>query len=169
MVKTKGKKEKVLTLKPLQELFCQYYAGYGERSLMSNGVMSYIAAFEIDTPSGRQLKKWKVGVPAYWDYTAEYKAAKSAAHLLLTNPHIKARIYILFKTLFSSDVVDSELLSTIMQSEDKAAKVAAIREFNALKGRITKKIKLSGELKSNIPPERLAQIAAQILKASKKK
>lgn len=154
-------------LKPQQELFCQYYAGYGDRSLMSNGTLSYMQAFNIDAPTHRvQVKK---GGKSYWDYHDKYKSAKSAAHVLLTNNDIKARIYTLFKTLFSTDVVDSELLSVIMQNEDKAAKVAGVREFNALKGRIIKKIKLSGELKSTLPADRLRQVAAQVLKQQKKK
>lgn len=161
---TKAKK-----LNPRHEVFCQLYAGYGDRSCLNNGVLSYIQAYEIDTPMGRQLKKWKKGQPAYWDYTPQYKSAKTDAHRLLTNADIKARIYSLFKLLFNPDVVDSELLAVIMQNDDPKAKVQGIREFNELKGRITKKIKLSGAIKSNLSADKLTKIAEFVVKRAKQK
>lgn len=172
--KAQKKKKKIpppdesLSLK--EEIFCQLYAGYGDKSCLNNGTLAYIQAWEVNTSTSRMLRKWKgKKQPAYWDYEIGYKSARVSAHRLLTKANIKARIYQLFKLLFNPDVVDSELLSVIMQDGDAQAKVAAIREYNNLKGRITKKIKLSGAIKSNIPPERLAQIAAAVLKKSQEK
>lgn len=148
-----------------EETFCQLFAGFGEKSCLNNGTLSYIQAWEIQTSTSRMLRKWKgKKYPAYWDYEPGYKSARVSAHRVLTRANIRARIYQLFKLLFSADVVDSELLSVILQDGDPQAKVAAIREFNALKGRITKKLKLSGGIKSNLPPERLKEIAKFIAK-----
>lgn len=148
-----------------QETFCQLYAGFGEKSCLNNGTLSYIQAYSIETATSRMLRKWKgKKYPAYWDYEMGYKSARVSAHDLLTKPNIRARIYQLFKLLFSADVVDSELLSVILQDGDAQAKVAAIREFNNLKGRITKKLKLSGAIKSNLSPDRLREIAKFISK-----
>lgn len=169
MAKKKPKTKRKIGLNLKEEIFCQLYAGYGERSLMSNGTLSYIQAWGIDTGTSRQLKKWKKDLPAYWDYPPQYKVAKTQAHTLLTNPDIKARIYSLFRLLFSADTADSELLSVIMQSTDLNSKVAAIREFNSLKGRIIKRIKLSGALKSQLPADRLAEVAAHVLKTLNQK
>lgn len=150
-----------------EEIFCQLYAGYGDRSFMNNGVMSYIAAWGIETPTHRvQITKGKL---KYWDYAPKYKVAKTQAHYLLTRADIRVRIHSLFKILFSADTVDSELLAVIKQDLDPKAKVMAIKEFNELKGRITKKLKLSGELKSNLPENRLAEVAQYVLKKSKEK
>lgn len=151
---------------PKHEVFCQLYAGYGDRALMANGTLCYMEAFGIVAPTHKiQIKK--KGEAKYWGYHPKYNTARNEAFKLITKPDIKARIHSLFKTLFSADAVDSELLKVILQDEDPKAKVLAIREFNELKGRITKKLKLSGALKSNLSPERLAAIAAQVLKDAK--
>lgn len=153
-------------LNPKHEVFCQLYAGLGDRALMANGTLSYMEAFGIVAPTHKiQIKK--KGEAKYWGYHPKYNTARTESHKLLTKPNIKARIHSLFKTLFSPDLVDAELLKVIMQDEDPKAKVLGIREFNELKGRITKKLKLSGTLKSNLSPERLAAIAAQVLKDAK--
>lgn len=153
-------------INPRREMFCQLYAGFGDRALMANGTLCYMEAFGIVAPTHKiQIKK--KGQAKYWGYDPKYNSARTQAYELLTDPDIKVRIHTLFKTLFSPDVVDSELLKVILQDEDPKAKVLGIREFNELKGRITKKLKLSGTLKSNLSPERLAAIAAQVLKDAK--
>lgn len=166
-------KEKALKLN--QEVFCQNYSGCSDRSFMSNGVLSYLNAFNIDTVTTKirykaipKSSKNPNGRPSYWDYTPEYKVSKSQASILLTKPNIRLRIHQLFKILFSTDVVDNELLNAIMQMEDWKAKVQAIREYNELKGRITKKIKLSGGVKSNLNEKQMVMIAEQVLKKAKK-
>jgi len=156
-------------LQPKQLLFCEFYAGLADRAYMANATLSYIHAYGIDTPTTRIFKKWKKGEKAYWDNTKEYKYAKSEGHRLLQNPTIKETIHKMFRQRFNEDHVDNELLKVIDQDEDRMSKVAGIREFNALKGRITKKIKLSGSVKSNMAPDRLAQVAEVVLKKSKQK
>lgn len=174
---TKEKVDKVdKALKFTHEVFCQNYAGMSDRSMMANATLSYIDAFKIDTPTTKvrykalpKSVKHPSGVPSYWDYTAEYKSARSAASRLITSVNIRVRIHQLFKILFSNDIVDNELLKVIMQDVDPKAKVMGIKEFNELKGRITKKIKLSGGVKSNLNDNQMTLIAEQVLKKSKAK
>lgn len=120
-IKTKGIDRK-LTLK--EERFCQLYT---TREFFANGVQSYVEAYAID------LSK-----------KGAYGAAKSGAYELLTKPHILRRIdQLLDDQGLNDSFVDKELLFLINQKADFAAKVAAIKEYNALKQRITKKIEES--------------------------
>lgn len=163
------------TLKITHEIFCQNYAGMSDRSMMSNGTLSYLDAFGIDTSTTkvryRALPKSKQhpdGVPSRWDYTSEYKTARNLSSRLVAKVHIRLRIHQLFKILFSNDIIDNELLKVIMQDADPKAKVMGIREFNELRGRITKKLKLSGTMTSNLNETQMRVIAEQVLKKTKK-
>lgn len=108
-------------LNPRQELFCKYFAS--ERELFGNGVESYMAAYEIDrTQKGA------------------YTGARASASRLLTDANILARINELFESDGFTDVaVDKQLKFVINQNADFPSKVAAIREYNKLKQRITDK------------------------------
>lgn len=157
-----------------QEIFCQNYAGMSERSMMANATLSYLNAFGIDTPTTKvryratpKSAKHPNGIPSHWDYTSEYKYARVNGSRLVANANIRVRIHQLFKILFSNDIVDNELLKVIMQDMDPKAKVMGIKEFNELRGRITKKIKLSGGVKSSLNDGQMKLIAEQVLKKSK--
>jgi len=169
-----NKEEKALKLK--HEVFCQNYAGMSDRSMMANATLSYIDAFGIDTPTSKirykalpKSRENPNGRPSYWDYSPEYRSAKTLGGRLLSKVDIRVRIHQLFKILFSNDIIDNELLKVIMQDLDPKAKVMGIKEFNELKGRITKKIKLSGGVKSNLNDKQMKLIAEQVLKKSKSK
>lgn len=112
--------ERGLTIK--QELFCTYYAS--EKEFFGNGVQSYIEAYEPNTSK------------ANW-----YKSACVCASQLLSNIKVCKRINELLSVEgFNDEFVDKQLLFVIAQHDDKSSKVAAIREFNKLRGRITEKI-----------------------------
>lgn len=105
-----------------QELFCQLYAT--DREFFGNGVQSYVEAYEPDTSK----PNW-------------YKTACSVASEMLSKPKVYDRINELLELGGLNDAfVDKELLFLIKQHDDKSAKVAAIREYNKLKSRITEKI-----------------------------
>jgi hypothetical protein len=109
-------------LNPKQELFCKLYSS--DKEFFGNGVQSYIEAYEINI-----LKQ------------GAYNGARSSAYDLLTNPHILKRIDELLEVKGLNDSqVDKELLFVIQQKADLGSKVAAIREYNKLKQRITEKI-----------------------------
>ena len=107
-------KEKKLT--PKRELFCKLYAT--DRDCFGNGTQSYLKVFNT--------KKKPI----------TYKTARTQAYLLLTNPDICSRIREQLDIYINDEVVDKELGSVILQYGDLPPKVAAIREYNRVKGRL---------------------------------
>lgn len=106
-----------LTLK--QERFCQLYATDVE--FFGNGTQSYIEAYNIP-PSG-------------------YNSARAEAAKSLSKPSILARITeIMEVTELNDAAVDKHLAFWISQKSNPQAAVTAIKEYNSLKQRITKKI-----------------------------
>lgn len=121
--------EKRLTLR--RELFCRYYAGTQE--FFGNGVKAYLEAAEM-------FRKPK-------EKPITYDHAKAEASRLLTNPNILKRIdQILENTMgqigLNDQFVDKELLFCITQKGDMRSKIMAIKEFNALKQRVKKKVEV---------------------------
>lgn len=111
-----------------QELFCQYFAS--DREFFGNGVQAYIEAYDINVS--------KPGA---------YAAARTSAYRLLTNADILVRIDELFEARGLNDsFVDKQLEKLITQDAEFSAKIAAIKEYNSLKQRITKKVKFEGEI-----------------------
>lgn len=109
-------------LNPQQELFCQLYAT--DREFFGNGVQTYIEVYEPDTSK----PNW-------------YKTACVSASQILSNIKVCNRINELLDAGGLNDTfVDKQLLFVISQHEDKGAKMAAIREYNKLKSRVTEKI-----------------------------
>lgn len=115
------KKPKAKTLSDVHKRFCALYAS--DREFFGNGVRAYAEAYKIDlNTKGR------------------YKAVKSAASRLLTNADLLAYINKLLEDIALNDAhVDKQLAFLITQNADFGAKMSAIREFNALKQRITNK------------------------------
>ena len=114
------------TLSPERELFCKLFTE--ESEFFGNGVQSYITAYDIDV-----MKK------------GAYAGARASAARLLTNANILNRINELFDASGFNDAnADKQLLIVMQQNADFASKVAALREFNKLKKRITEKIEHSG-------------------------
>lgn len=116
---------------PKRELFCQLYAT--NREFFGNGTQAYIEAYDIDITSRK----------------GAYAAARASASDLLTNANILKRIDELLELGPLNDQnVDRQLGFLIEQNADYSNKMAAIREYNALKTRVTKKIegKLTGDL-----------------------
>lgn len=117
--KRSKKKQDEDALTPQQELFCQLYAS--DREFFGNGTQAYIEAYDVDS-SG-------------------YKAAQSSASRLLSNAKITKRINEIFGAGGLNDTfVDKQLEFMITQFSDYKAKIAAIKEYNALKQRITQKL-----------------------------
>lgn len=109
-------------LKPKQRTFCEYFAS--DREFFGNGTQAYIEAYDIDI-----TKK------------GAYAGARSSAYRLLTNADILAYIDSLLENAVLNDqFVDKQIAFLIAQSADFSAKISAIKEYNALKARITKKV-----------------------------
>ena len=114
------KEEKRSQLNEKQELFCQLYSK--NRETFGNGTMAYATAYGID--------------PENKDSIA---SARSSASTLLTNPNILERVNELLGDI-TDEEVDQELAFVIRQNYELPSKVAAIREWNKVKGRIIDKI-----------------------------
>lgn len=110
-------KDKETKLTPKQEKFCQMFAK--DRDCFGNGTQSYLKVYN-------KGKKKKVS----------YRSARTLAYVLLTNVDIISRIRVLIDTYISDEVVDKELGTVILQQGDLSSKVAAIREYNKVKGRL---------------------------------
>lgn len=104
-----------------QEQFCKNFVS---ADFFGNGVQSYIDAYKPD----QSKPNW-------------YNRAKSNAAELLTKPDLLNRINeLLDLSGFNDANVDKQLLVLIQQNADFNAKVAAIREYNKLKMRITERL-----------------------------
>ena len=110
-----------------QEIFCEFYTQ--DTEFFGNGVKSYMQAYP----------------------DSSYDSAKSSAHDFLTNPYILARINELLEDMALNDAfVDKQLLIAITQNADWSAKMAAIKEYNALKKRITQKVEVVTQEEQNL-------------------
>lgn len=120
-------KPKKKRLNPKQELFCKLYAS--DEEFFGNGLQSYAKAYDVDLSE-------KGGV----------NLAKSNAYALLTKTYILDRINELLESaVLNDEFVDKQLGMLIAQNADFSAKVQAIKEYNNLKARITKKIEAKVE------------------------
>lgn len=109
-------------LNPKQELFCKLFAT--ERDFFGNGTTAYMEAYGVENNQG----------------------TRQSASKLLTNAHILARVNELLDYNGLNDVsVDRELAFVIAQSADYGSKVAAIREYNKLRNRITERLDMTSK------------------------
>lgn len=119
--KTAAKTKKGLNLQ--QEEFCQLYIN-ADRELFGNGAQCYLEVYGAEY----LLKNKK---------PMSYLAAVAMASRLLTNVKVIERINELLETGgFSNENVDKQHLFLINQHADLKTKMAAIKEFNALKKRV---------------------------------
>lgn len=100
-------------LNPKRRLFCEYYAS--DREFFGNGVESYLEAYDLPR--------------------SKYKSAATLAYQLLINVDVLAYIDELLDIYVSDQVVDKELGWTILQKAHLPAKIAAVKEYNQMKGR----------------------------------
>ena len=112
------KEELEKKLQPKQVLFCKYYVS---DETFANGVQSYAKAYNKDTTVSK-----------------EYNTCRTNAYDLLTSTYILDYLgYLLDDAGLNDAFVDKELLFTLKQHADLSAKMAAIREYNKLRNRIT--------------------------------
>lgn len=118
---------KTVKLNPKQELFCQLYAT--DKEFFGNGVQAYIEAYEPD----QSQKNW-------------YKTVCSAASRLLSNVKVCERInQLLEEGGLNDQFVDKQLTFLVTQHADFKSKLGAIKEYNSLKQRVTKKLLLGND------------------------
>lgn len=116
----KRKKSAADKLNLKQRLFCELFASSEE--FFGNGIQSYVEAYGIN------LSK-----------KGAYQSAKAAASRLLTNVNLLDYINELLEVVLNEAHADKQLAFLMTQNADFGAKMSAIREFNILRQRITKK------------------------------
>jgi hypothetical protein len=109
-------------LTPRQELFCRLYAT--DRDCFGNGAQAYMEAYRGSTT---------------------YASARTSSSAFLTNPNILKRIRELMELYVNEEVVDRELNFLILQDAEFNTKLGAIKHYNELKQRITKKLDLTSD------------------------
>lgn len=134
-----------------RELFCQYYAQNTE--YFGNGTHAYAAAYDYeletlsrepvyetiyseDDPEGEGDgfgRRKKVDDSPY-DKACNVCAVEAGR--LLRSPQVQERIRELLNEWMTNEAVDAELAKVIQQDNERAPKVAAIREYNKLRKRI---------------------------------
>jgi hypothetical protein len=151
MVTKRAKQDKgqeAEALKAKRELFCRYYTQNQE--LFGNATLSYAEAFdykldelsregvyeEIESEDGT-IEQGKLLEPS--EYDKAYHTCSVLSSRLLRNADIQARITALLNELLKDNIVDSQLAKLITQDSDNTAKIAGIREYNKLRGRIIDK------------------------------
>jgi hypothetical protein len=113
-----------------QEQFCQLYID-NDREMFGNGTQCYLEVY------GDEYVKRN-------NKPMSYQVAMVNACNLLRNPKIVKRINNLLETGgFTEENVDKQHLFLINQHADFKAKMSAIKEFNALKGRIKNKLEIT--------------------------
>lgn len=112
-----------------QEAFCKLYAGEEaiDRDLFGNGTQCYIEAYKVNKSK------------PFW-----YEMAMAASSRLLRNVKVISRINELLEEGGFNDVnVDKQHLFLINQHADLKTKMAAIKEYNAVKKRVDNKLELN--------------------------
>lgn len=142
--KRKVTKRKKPELNLKQKLFCELFAS--EKEFFGNGTQAYIEAYNISTSR-----------------PGAYDAARVSAHDLLTNPNILQEINRILESAVLNDAfVDKQLAFLIAQNADFKTKATAIKEYNALKSRVTKKLHVESEVTNpfaGLTAEELRKIA----------
>jgi hypothetical protein len=125
------KEEKKEEVKPIkeelelnvnQEKFCFLYAS--DMDFFGSGVDAYCEAYNLNRNDPK-----------------DYNTARTNASRLLTNANILTRINELLENDKLNDAfVDKQLAFVVTQNADLSSKVAAIKEYNKLKSRITEKL-----------------------------
>lgn len=135
-------------LNPQQKLFCRYYTQNTE--LYGNATLAYAEAYEFNLYKLSKIRdKDDKGTEIIGtsEYEKAYDSCNASAARLLVNVSIQKYITRCLNQLFKNEVIDRELTKVVLQDGDLPSKVAAIREFNKLKQRITEK----SEIKVKLP------------------
>lgn len=121
-------------LNPKQLEFCRLYITKGDT--YASGFKSYAAAYDIEIPimEGEDNKA---------EYrSAEYKVAVAAGSRLLHDKRIQDKIKELLLEKLTDEHVDARI-SDIIQGGKDADSVQAIKVYNDLKQRVTKKLDIT--------------------------
>jgi hypothetical protein len=140
-------KENKPKLNPKQELFAQLYTRNSQ--MFGNATLSYAEAYGYDLDSlSDEIPKDQPTAKSERDKA--YNVCAVEAQRLLRNPNVQDRLTVLLNEMLRDDIIDRELAKTILQDHKLESKIAAIREYNKLKQRITEKVEHTGSLPFNL-------------------
>lgn len=131
-------------LTPKQERFLRNYTHSEE--FFGNGTLSYADAYGYDLENAdRTREKDENGdsISGTSQYDKIHKQCSACASRMLSNVRITPHLNRLFNEMLNDERVDRELAKLIVDPHDRTAKLGAIREYNSLRQRITKKIDLT--------------------------
>jgi hypothetical protein len=131
-------------LNPKHELLCQLYVKNAE--LFGNGTQCYAEAygFKLDELSRERPKDEITGMDS-GDSPRELAENTCAVNgsKLLRSAKIQNRLTQLLNEMLKDEIVDGELAKIILQNRELPTKMAAIREYNKVRQRITEKVDLT--------------------------
>lgn len=132
-----------------QELFCRLYTSKG--TYFDNATLSYAEAYQYELPHD---EKGKIIVDS-----KEYNTCKANASRLMTNDYIQRRIEKLFVDLLNDTTMDARLSEIATKGKDTDS-IQALKIYNDLKQRITKKIDITsaGRPLAGLSDEELARL-----------
>lgn len=150
----KKKAPVVKGLKPQWELFCRFYTQ--NQKMFGNATHSYAEAYDykldtLDTENAQyeelelengSTRRGKKIIDS--DYDRAVAVCATEGGRLLRTPEIQDRLTELLNDLLTDKMIDSQLAKVAMQDKDLSAKMQAIKEYNAVKNRVTKKVELTG-------------------------
>lgn len=157
--KTPDEEEKQLILTPKQEAFCRAYTQNDTTYSLGYLAFAYAYGHDLDACSKTPLIDEVSGlpIPKSSEYDRKHNMCSVSAYRLLRTAKIQKRCTELLNEALNDTNVDAELNRVIKQNKDLAPKVQAIKEYNALKGRIRK----LSDVTSN--GERIVVLPAEIL------
>lgn len=153
-----------------RELFCVLYTGHHNRDLFGNGTRCYLEAFghneRIDTLRKEIVEALRIKNLGYTTVVKNLEASiksiessgRSASARLLATVSIRARIDKLMDSMITDEFNDREMQYVITQRYDLASKVAAMREYNALKKRVKEAGAQTGPITIHIAPSIAAKL-----------
>lgn len=140
-------------LTPEHEMFVLFYTALGQETF-GNSTRSYMKAY---------------GYPAKVS-PARYNVARVIASRLLANVSVQKKISFILRSYHTNEIVDQERAFVMGQRGNLVAKITAIKTYDELKGRITRKLKVSGGVKADLNEEQMLEMAQLVQeKLTKKK
>lgn len=137
-------------LLPQQELFCIWYTTPGDT--FCHGTLSYAEAYEYELPVRKDN--------SIDTETSEYKACKANASRLMFKTEVREKINGLLLEQFNEKTADAKVAEIMQRGKDSDA-LQAVKIFNDLKQRITKKIDVTtqGRPLAGLSDEELEKLA----------
>ena len=133
-----------MSLNPANELFCQFYVK--NDALFANATLAYAEAYDFNldelSRDDAQYDDEKKLIQES-SYNRAYNTCAVNGSKLLKKANIQERVTTLLNEILTNEVVDGEMAKVMKQNYKLDSKVAAIKEYNKLRNRITDNVKVT--------------------------